>query len=392
VCLLQWFFYMAFGAGIPFLTIYFKRTLVLPGGEPAVYAIGLVVFLNSIVGTISTPFAGFVADRFHIENRLVTSLASFTALGMLGVLIAGLVHAWPLSSRLALILVGYTLSGLFLRPIVPLIDTEALAYVRARHGQSERYGRIRLFGTLGWIFGSASIGWVVSRADDPAVAIGGYTLGFVVLALVAATGFRAKVEKVAIPWSHLRRDVVFRRYLFFVLVLFLGMTNAFVFTGYFLDDARVSFAVIGLSFAVGAIGEIPVMFWAHRLLRRWGNRGIILIGCGLTILKLLMFYVGAGMESVLLLVCGQLLMGPSFAMLYVGFVNLVDGQAHPDMRATYQSLHHLVGTLGQALGGPFAALVMTRIGSRGLMGADAVVVSLAALYFLFMVKGRAPTK
>ena len=58
------------------------------------------------------------------------------------------------------------------------------------------------------------------------------------------------------------------------------------------------------------------------------------------------------------------------------------------MRATYQSLHHLMGTLGQALGGPFASLVMSRFGSRGLMGIDAVVVALAALYFLIRVRGH----
>jgi PPP family 3-phenylpropionic acid transporter len=355
-----------------------------------VHAIGLVVFLNSIVGTISTPLAGLVADRFHIENRLVTSLATVTALGMIGVLLAGIVPTWPLSVRLAVVLAGYTISGLTLRPIVPLIDTEALTYVRTRHGGSDRYGTIRLFGTLGWIFGAASMGWIVSRADNPAVSVAGYALGFVILGLVAATGFRAEIERVKIPWSHLKGDVLFRRYLLFVLVLFLGMTNAFIFTGYFLDDARVPYALIGLSFAVGALGEIPVMLWSHRLLRLLGIRGMILVGCVLTIAKLLLFYVGAGTGSLLLLGLGQLMMGPSFSMLYVGFVSLVDGQAHPDMRATYQSLHHLVGTLGQALGGPFAALILAAVGSRGLMGVDALIVFAAGLYFLLTVRDRAP--
>ena len=189
------------------------------------------MFLNSIAGTVSTPLVGFVADRFRIENRRVTSLASMVALGMIGVLLAGVFPDWSLSQRLVLILVGFTICGLFIRPIVPLIDTEALAYVHDRHGDSQRYGRIRLFGTLGWIVGAAVVGWVVSRTNHLSVAIGGYAAGFVILALVAATGFRGEIKTVKIPWSHLRDDILFRRYLVFVFLVFLGMTSAFMFTG-----------------------------------------------------------------------------------------------------------------------------------------------------------------
>jgi len=59
-----------------------------------------------------------------------------------------------------------------------------------------------------------------------------------------------------------------------VLVLFLGMTNAFLFTGYLLDDARVSYALIGLSFTV-PMRYRPTIVTVHDvcfLHREWVSR------------------------------------------------------------------------------------------------------------------------
>ena len=55
VRLLQFFYYCSFGAGIPFFSLYYKKILVTPGGSPASYLIGLIFFLQALMGIVATP-------------------------------------------------------------------------------------------------------------------------------------------------------------------------------------------------------------------------------------------------------------------------------------------------------------------------------------------------
>ena len=90
VRLLQFFHYFAFAAGIPFFSLYYKKVLILPDGGPADYLIGFIFFLQALLGIVATPFAGFLADKFKIENRLLTLFCSLVCIGALTIAVPGL--------------------------------------------------------------------------------------------------------------------------------------------------------------------------------------------------------------------------------------------------------------------------------------------------------------
>lgn len=393
VCLLQWFYFMAFGAAVPFFSVYYKKVLLMPDGSPAFHLIGTVFFLQAILGVASTPVAGYLADKFKIENRILTLCASSVLLGALLIALPGfsVYSQWSLSRKALFILPGVILNGLFIRPILPLIDTESLNYLHLRFGNPTGYGKIRLFGTLGWIVSACLFGWLLSASRQLSLAILGYGGLFGVLAILALSGVRTKIHAVRIPWDHLKNDGMFKRFLLFALLISVALSSSFMFTGYFMDDARMGYLLIGLSLGLGAILEIPVMFFNRQLLERIGNRWMIAGGLLISTTKLTLFAALSGRHAISTIFIAQVALGGvGFALMISGVVNLIDRRAHEDLRATYQNLFHLISTLGYALGGLFASLIIQRLGSRWLMGIDSVILLAAVIYFLVLVRGHGP--
>jgi PPP family 3-phenylpropionic acid transporter len=392
IALLQGLYYAALGVAGPFTVIYYKHILLGADGTPAVGLLGMLLFAGTIVGVLSLPVAGVLVDRFKIENRLLAVLSVLVAAGMIPIALAGLPAAagWPLATRWVVLVAGVSINGLFLRPMVPIIDTETLAYLHVRHGSGERYGRYRMFGTVGWILASMSAGLLVEGSRDLAGVFFGAALAYLVLAAVAATGFRAQIVRVAIPWEHLRRDRDFRRYLVYAFAFYLASSSSYMFTGYFLDDLRMGAAGIGVTFALGAVFEVPIMRGSDRLLALLGYRRMLFLGTAVTALKLALFVVAGGKGRPVLMAAIHSLTGVGYPLVWLGAMALMDRRAHPDLRATYQTLNQLVATVAMALAGPFGSLIVGVAGSRWLMGVDALLLLGAIGYLSRVVRAETP--
>ena len=387
ILLLQGLFYAAFGAAGPFVTIYYKRVLVAPDGSPALGLIGLVLFAGTIVGVLSLPVAGLLADRFKIENRLLALLSVLAAAGMGLIATVGLPALSGLAPgpRITLIITGVVVNGLFVRPMIPLIDTETLIYLRGSTGGTDGYGRFRVAGTVGWVVTACLTAWLLGDSGSLSWALIGCAGGYLLLATVAGTGFRAKIQPVRIPWRHLAGDRVFLRYLAFSFIMYLATTSSYTFTSYLFDDLGMGTVGIGMALGLGAAPEIPIMLAAGPLLRRFGDRTLIQTGAAVVVLKLVLFAVARTAPSLWYMAAVHSLTGVGFPLILLGAISLVDGRAHPDLRATYQTLNHVVITVAMALGGPFATMVVGRWGAVRLMAVDAGLITVAMLYLAFLV-------
>jgi predicted MFS family arabinose efflux permease len=218
----------------------------------------------------------------------------------------------------------------------------------------------------------------------------GYGVGFGLLALISSKGFRRIIEPVSIPWEHLKKDRMYRRFLFFTFFESLALLSSFTFTSFFMDDIKTSYLIIGASFGLSAVPEIPIMFLSRSLIERLGNRWMIVSGVLLSAVKLLLFMLIAASGNTWWFIPVQMLHGMGFSLMWLGQINLIDRQSHEDMRAIYQSLFHLVHNMAAALGGFFAALVIRMLGSTWLMGVDGILLLLAGVYFISAVRGHGP--
>ena len=390
VSLLQFLFFAAYGTGISFFGLYYRAILTDASGNPDYSAVGAVLFLNLIIGILSPLVAGYLADKFKIQHRLISILALLVAFGACIIAIPGFVGVTAMSfpTRFTLSLVGASITGLFVRPIVPLIDTESLNVLQAQQMETTRYGEIRLFGSLGWVITAILGGLVLHKTQRLVFNVTGYAIGFLVLSLFGATGIKPRIGRVKIPWHHLRKDRKFMHFLVFTGIISLGMTGGYIYTGVFLADANVSYFVMGLAFSVSAVPEIPVLFSSRKLLALVGNRWMIIAGAGLQMLKFLFLYAIADTNSQVLFILVMLLQGTGYSLMFGGFINFMHRQAHKDLSTTYQSMYHIVFSLCGAFGTFMASRVTAAFSSRGLMGITGVIIGAALVYFALFVRGH----
>ncbi len=390
IVLLQIVSFFALGALNPFQSLYFRNVLTDERGRPAYYFIGLLFFIQAASGMLGTPIAGYLSDRFKIKNRIlffcslmVTTAAVFQYLPGLP-----LNKGWSFQSKTVLFFIGMTLNGLFFRPIQPLIDTAILEHLHAVEGNGDRYGSIRLFGSLSWALAVCGFGYVLYTQERFDYLVLGYGLGYLVLALVASRGVKAKIRPVRIPWEHLRADATFRALLVFSFFYGTAVNSSFNFTSYLMEDLDAAYWQIGLAFGLAGLPEIPFMFHAGRIRKGIGERGMMLAGSFFMLAKLVLLVTMTRAKSTLFFILIQSMHGLGYALFILGAIYLMDRRAHEDLRAMYQNLFQLVWSMAMAAGGLLAGFIIQRFGNLRLMAVDAAIVTCSIPYLLIFVRER----
>ncbi len=387
--LLFWFSYMGLSAINPFFSLYLKKVLVLPNGKPMDLIIGILLFCQSFLFLFSAPAAGYIADRFKIENRVLLFCTIFVIIGAVFLSIPGFSDSagMSLDAKIFFMAIGVLLTGLFLNPVYPLISTETLEYLHEHKLPATLFGRYRINATLSWVVNTALVGVFLWLVHSIAVIMVYFCLGFVLLAIVALSGIKARISRIKVPWDHLKRDKAFRRLLIFCFLLSFGFFGAFSFTAYFFDDYHLSFLFIGLAFAVASIPELPVMFFSKVIAQKLGTYRMVLFGAVLMVLKnlSLAFITPLGLTGLVLAV--NLLHGLGFGLWYLGVINLIDAWAHKNMRAIYMNLYTLVGNkLPIAAGVLLSALVIHFLNSTWMMFINIFVSVFAVFYLIARVR------
>ncbi len=380
---LQFMVFFALGSGAPFLSIYFKQLLINSDGTPATYWIGLIFFIQTFSGIISPLIAGYIADKFKIQNRILATCAVAVFTSGILLLIPG-ISSLSFNSKVLIFIVAMAMNGLFLRPIVPLIDTETLTYLQTRYNNVNAYGRYRVFGTIGWIVASCFIGTVLFLTKNIIFAIICYSFSFLILAVTAFSGIKSKITTIKIPWNYLKRDTTMKLFLIFVLLFSIGFSSSIYFTGYFLHDKNVNYFIIGLVFGLAAALEIPVIFLGDKINKFLSLKAMIITGCFIIALKLLVFFIIAHTNNPLLFVGVNIISGLGHGLYFYAIVRYPESLAHKDLRATYQNLYHLVFTIGASIGMIFSSLIIEIHDSRLLILLDSLILFAAAIYFLFI--------
>ncbi len=386
VSVLHMMFFFAFGGSIPFFTVYLRHVLIFPDGTPATYLIGLTIFLLNGVGVLATPIAGYISDRFRLESGILAICALVVSLGTVALAVPGFHGALPLGTTILIVIPAALVFGFFERPMVPLINTETLNYLHWRYADSSGYGRFRRLGSAAFVVSTTLAGLLMATTGQVAMPLAMSAVGFFILAILASRGVPAKLQRVRIPWEHLKGDRLFQRFLVFAFLVSLGMNSAFVFTGFFLDEIQAGFLILGLVLAVSAVLEVPVMARSQRILSRLGAKRMILAGVASQVIKVVLFATLAGTELPWLLVPVSFLHGIGFGLIYTGIIAFVDSRAHRDMRATYQNLFHLAWGSAVAVGGPFASFIIGLWNSVVFMVICGALLALTGVYLMVFVR------
>src|SRR5512135_289034 len=140
---LYFFFYVTFGIFMTFGNVYF-RSIGLKGAE-----LGLINTFAPLMIMIGGPVWGMLSDRFR-SPRL------FLCIAVLGGSIAML--SMSFATSLAGITIAMAVYMLFSSAFIPLLDSINLGLLG---GNRDRYGRQRMWGSIGFIVGSWLYGFVL---------------------------------------------------------------------------------------------------------------------------------------------------------------------------------------------------------------------------------------
>jgi PPP family 3-phenylpropionic acid transporter len=342
--LVRWY-YLALAAGggslIPFISLFYERR-GLSGTE-----IGLLGAVVSAAALAAAPLWGWWSDTTQQPRRLLQIALAGSALCMLA-LSGQTLFGW--------MLVIVAVEALIGAAIEPLSDN--LAATMARGGG---FGSVRVWGSLGWALAAPVCGWLIGRAGL-GVIFGGYALAaFIGAALLGAIGLALqKREAATAPRPPLRealtRLVQDRALLGLALALtFIWVTNTglYRFEPIYLDRLGASEGVIGLVNTVGAVVELPAMFWADRLVRQYGSDRVLRASL---VIKMSCIAGVLVSPSVGMIMLEHAIGGVAFSLYTVALTVFIIERAPAGQSATLMALYlvtlrGLIGLAGNPLGG-----------------------------------------
>ena len=366
------YYFCYFGAGaslMPFLALYYRAN-GMPGP-----AIGVLTGVAPLVTLFAAPLWGAVADA---SRRYKTTLMAAISATLIAVFLLAQAHTF------AWLLPAVVLYAFFGAPLIPLVDNSVVALLGERR---QSYGRLRLWGAVGWGIAGATSGFVIQRT--------GIRASFVLYLCLMACGLAVasqlpmrKAQSSQPFWSGLRVMVGAGQWAIFLAAVYIasiaaGMINNFLFL--YLQDLHASASLMGFSLTVATVSEVPVFFFSDRLLRRWNARGLLLISMGATALRLAAY---ALMPAAWYVLPIHLLHGLTFSALWVAGVSYAGELAPPGMGATAQGLFTATYMgLGAASGALLGGLLYSRFGGSGMYMAGAIGVAVGVLFFAFQSPG-----
>lgn len=292
----------------------------------------------------------------------------------------------PLLHSFGWLSVALTLFALMKTPLVPLANSLAFQALGARR---EAYGRIRLWGSVGYIVAAVAGGALADRLGVAAV------LGAVV-ALLAGCGMVASASlgraapsaptPLGAGLAALVRQPGFRP---FLCATFLARLSAGPYNTFFtiqLDMLGISQGVAGWAWAVGVLCEVAVMAAWPRLVLRATPERLLALATGAHALR---WWLTAGVTHPAGLLAVQSLHGLTFGAFYLASVQIVDEMVRPQLRATGQGLYAaLVFGLGGVAGNALGGLLFDRMGLPALYRLSALVAVGATCLCLRVPRSR----
>ncbi len=272
---------------------------------------------------------------------------------------------------LLLCMAAYALVSVPLLPLVEAVTLEGVGHF------GWDYGRIRLWGTLGFICLSVGFGHLLDWLPMVSVVAGMALLSamsaLTVEALPPGLGEGAKRVPPLLPV--LRRPA---------LVLFLAACVAmqashgtyYGFFSIYMDSIGVAPGTIGLLWGVATVSELVVMAGAGWLVRRLGEGRVMALSLALAALR---WGVLASTTNLAAIALSQVLHAFTFGTFHVAAIQFTHDAFPKGLRASGQSLYSLSSFgLGMIVGYGTSGLLYDTLGPRTLFAGSALLALVAA--------------
>ena len=356
-------YYLAIGCFMPYITLHYRQ-LGLSGGQ-----IGLLTALPPLAIALLAPLWGVITDVRGAHRLVLRAALALSAIAALGIAqlstfgqIAGLVGLLAISAS----------------PVASLLEGYGVT-IGERTGVG--YGRLRLWGSLGYIMAAFGLG-LLMRGSISRLFLVAYAVALAV-ACAATFGLPPLGDRKVKPKTGGARRLL-RRPAILVLLLttyLMALSGSAIpnFLSIHIAALGGGTGQIGLANALAGTSEMPVLLFGAALASRLGSRRMIIMATLVYTLRHLGYSLAPGPSSILLL---QLLHGLSFGANLVASVSLVHQLAGVQLAATGQGLLASSFSLGMITGALGGGALLDQIGTANIYRLAAGIAVLALGVFV----------
>lgn len=357
-----YFYYFALlGAIAPFMPLYMEYL----GFTPA--RIGELLALPMLMRCLAPNLWGWLGDRSGQRLRIVRWGSGLTLAGF-SLIFLRQDYGW-----LVLVML---LHAFFWHAILPQFEVITFAHLRTK---PERYSRIRLWGSVGFI---ATVVWMGHLFDRHGLQ--GYPLlvclimaGIWLSSLLvpSAGSSHASAGQGAQPIGQIlrRRPVL----VFYLGVVLMQVSHGpyYSFLSIYLGELGYSRTVTGWLWSLGVLAEIVLFLLMPRILLRFSVRQILLASFLLASIRWLMLGVLADRLYWLLLI--QLLHAATFGCFHIGAMQFVQQRFPRGRQGMGQSLYVSLSGVGAAAGALYAGYLWQPAGAFATFAVASLVAAVA---------------
>jgi PPP family 3-phenylpropionic acid transporter len=367
-----YFFYFAFvGAMAPYWSLYLRSL------EFSALQIGILMSLLQVMRIFAPNIWGHVADRTGKRVAIVQMVAVICVVAYLGVFFG--TGFWWLFLVMSLI-------SFFWSASLPLVEATTLSHLKDR---TERYGNIRLWGSIGFILVVVGLGAMLDRWPVESLL---WVVLFLLIGVALFARFIPEAEINTLEAEHVSlRSVLRRPEVITLLAAAILMAAAhgpyYTFFTIHLVDAGYSKSLAGWLWALGVICEIGVFLAMPRVFRWLRVETVLLLTLVAAAVRFLIIAWQVG--NLPLLLFAQVLHALTFGAYHASAMALVHRHFRGRNMARGQGLYNsLAFGFGGTLGSLYSGAAWDGLGAGVTFSLAAVCAALAALVFAW--KGRHP--
>ncbi len=362
-------YFGAIGASYPYLPVFY-RDLRLTFEE-----IGLLTAIQAATQLALGPIWGGLVDRFPRVGLTLPAAAAVAAVG--GFILF-------LANDFASVLAGSMLLFAGLAGIGPTLDARTLETLGpdGRH----RYGQVRAFGSLAFVVVALLVGLLLELR-------GSRTLFWVYLpcligtVLVTATIRRRGTTRSVSMLRGAGQILGAPGMLFFFAgftIVWSALTAANAFYSIQVVALGGSTALVGITWAFGAIIEVPLMYAFPRLGARFGTERLLVFGALVFMLRAVLAAVAV---EPLALVLIAPLEGLGFACAFVGGVTVLAARLPGSLGGTAQGLFSASAGLATIIGSVVGGTIAGAVGIPGMFATSGAIALVGAIVIGYAILG-----
>lgn len=323
--------------------------------------IGLAVSIATAALLLIQPFWGLVSDRAKHKNTILKILLAASAVVVL---------LYPLSHKYWVLFCVTALFSAVYSPISPLQDNLTLEHLE---GGRWDFGQIRLGGSLAYALSMLIMGWALRDNYSGIFYIVsiGLAVCFVMTSLLPpVTGHRREGHRA--PIRSIFASQAMLCLIFYNLVYTLCSSFYYNFYPIYFQSIGATSGNIGTLMFASAIAEVPFLFFASKLVKRFGIPVMITFSGLITSVRWLLLFL---LKDSTLIIVTNLLHGLGFVVVNYCLAVYINTSVPKELRATGQTMMAMLATIfSRLIFGYIGGIAADRLGVNNLMLFSAVLM------------------